>query len=65
MAKLIIKLINDIATTVNNDPDVNDRIRVAFVPNFSVKSGQLGLPPEPISPEQISTAAKRLPAPGT
>lgn len=57
VAKLIIKLINDVATTVNNDPDVNDRIKVAFVPNFSVKSGQLIYPGADLS-EQISTAGK-------
>ncbi len=57
MAKLIIKLINDIAATVNNDADVNGRMRVAFVPNFSVKSGQLIYPAADLS-EQISTAGK-------
>ncbi len=57
MAKLIIKLINAVAETVNADPDVNRRIKVAFVPNFSVKSGQLIYPAADLS-EQISTAGK-------
>ncbi|GJF09168.1 alpha-1,4 glucan phosphorylase [Mycolicibacterium cyprinidarum] len=57
MAKLIIKLINAIAETVNADPDVNRRLKVAFVPNFSVKSGQLIYPAADLS-EQISTAGK-------
>ena len=57
MAKLIIKLITAVAETVNSDPDVNDRLKVAFVPNFSVKSGQLIYPAADLS-EQISTAGK-------
>lgn len=57
MAKLIIKLINAVAETVNCDPEVNDRLKVAFVPNFSVKNGQLIYPAADLS-EQISTAGK-------
>ncbi|MCB0949330.1 MAG: glycogen/starch/alpha-glucan family phosphorylase, partial [Mycobacterium sp.] len=57
MAKLIIKLINAIAETVNADPDVNRRLKVAFIPNFSVKNGQLIYPAADLS-EQISTAGK-------
>ena len=34
MAKRIIKLINAVGETVNNDPDVNRFLKVAFVPNF-------------------------------
>ena len=57
VAKLIIKLINSVAETVNADPDVNDRMRVAFVPNFNVQNGQLIYPAADLS-EQISTAGK-------
>ena len=57
MAKLIIKLINSVAETVNADPDVNDRMRVAFIPNFNVQNGQLIYPAANLS-EQISTAGK-------
>lgn len=54
-AKEAIRLINAVADVVNNDPIVNDRIRVAFVPNFSVSNAQLIYPAADIS-EQISWA---------
>lgn len=54
-AKEVIRLINAVANVVNNDPIVNDRIRVAFVPNFSVSNAQLIYPAADIS-EQISWA---------
>jgi starch phosphorylase len=57
MAKLIIKLINAVGETVNADPDVNGRIRVAFVPNFNVQNAHLIYPAADLS-EQISTAGK-------
>ena len=57
IAKLIIKLINSVAETVNSDPDVNDRMKVAFIPNFNVQNGQLIYPAADLS-EQISTAGK-------
>lgn len=57
MAKLIIKLINNIAEVVNNDPDVAGRLKVAFVPNFNVSSGERIYPAADIS-EQISMAGK-------
>jgi glycogen phosphorylase len=57
LAKRIIKLINSVAETVNNDPDVNHRMRVAFVPNFNVQNAQLIYPAADLS-EQISTAGK-------
>jgi glycogen phosphorylase len=40
MAKLMIKLINSVAEVINNDPQVNGSIRVAFMPDFNVKNGQ-------------------------
>jgi starch phosphorylase len=57
MAKLIIKLINAVADVVNHDPDIQDRIKVAFFPDFTVKNGQLIYPAADLS-EQISTAGK-------
>jgi len=57
MAKRMIKLVNAIAAVVNADPDVNQRMRVAFIPNFSVKVGELVYPAADLS-EQISTAGK-------
>lgn len=57
MAKRIIKLINAVAATVNADPDVNTRMKVAFVPNFNVQNAHLIYPAADLS-EQISTAGK-------
>ena len=44
MAKLIIRLINAVADVVNHDPDVQDRIKVVFFPNFNVKELEIDLP---------------------
>jgi len=57
MAKLIIKLINSIATVVNNDRSLADQIKVAFFHDFNVKNGQMIYPAADLS-EQISTAGK-------
>jgi starch phosphorylase len=57
MAKLIIKLINSVAEVVNIDPDLKDRLKVVFFPDFNVKNGQLIYPAADLS-EQISTAGK-------
>jgi glycogen phosphorylase len=57
MAKLIIKLINAIGEAVNNDPVVRSRLRVVFLPDYSVKSAQHIFPAGDLS-EQISMAGK-------
>lgn len=55
MAKLIIKLINGIAQTVNADPEVDGRMRVVFLPNYNVTLAERIIPATDVS-EQISTA---------
>jgi glycogen phosphorylase len=57
MAKRIIKLINAVGETINNDPNVNRFMKVAFVPNLNVQNAQLIYPAADLS-EQISTAGK-------
>jgi starch phosphorylase len=57
MAKLIIRMIVAIANTVNMDPAIEGRLRVVFLPNFSVSLGQIVYPAVDLS-EQISTAGK-------
>ncbi len=57
LAKLMIKLITAVGDVVNRDPQVRDRLKVVFVPNFSVTNGQWIYPAADLS-EQISTAGK-------
>ena len=57
LAKLMIKLINSVGDVVNRDPDVRDRLKVVFLPNFNVTNGQYVYPAAELS-EQISTAGK-------
>ena len=57
MAKLIIKLINSVAATIDADPDVREQLRVVFFPDFNAKNGLIIYPAADLS-EQISTAGK-------
>ena len=57
MAKLIIRLINAVGDVLNRDGAVRDRMRVVFLPNFNVSSGQRVYPAADLS-EQVSTAGK-------
>ena len=57
IAKLIIKLINSVAASVNNDPDLKGKLKVVFIEDYKVSNGEIIFAAADVS-EQISTASK-------
>ncbi|KAF8402710.1 hypothetical protein HHK36_010798 [Tetracentron sinense] len=54
-AKRIVKLVNDVGSVINNDPEVNNYLKVVFVPNYNVSVAEMLIPGSELS-QHISTA---------
>ncbi|KAI3860604.1 hypothetical protein MKW98_017239 [Papaver atlanticum] len=54
-AKRIVKLVNDVGAVVNSDPEVNNYLKVVFVPNYNVSVAEMLIPGSELS-QHISTA---------
>lgn len=54
-AKRIVKLVNDVGAVVNNDPEVNNYLKVVFIPNYNVSVAEILIPGSELS-QHISTA---------
>ncbi|PKU78970.1 alpha-glucan phosphorylase, H isozyme isoform X2 [Dendrobium catenatum] len=54
-AKRIVKLVNDVGSVINNDPEIKDYLKVVFVPNYNVSVAEILIPGSDLS-QHISTA---------
>jgi starch phosphorylase len=65
MAKQIIKLTNNVAKVINNDPDIGDQAEMAFPAQLSGVGDGNHLRPAPICPSRFRPLARKRPAPAT